>query len=230
MTRRITRIEVVRRKRDRVLLHLEEGDPIEVALDVVAELEIREGDSLEPKTLRALEEQEGKWAVRQAALHLLSYRPRSESELRSRLLKKSHPPALIEWCIHDLKERGLLDDRTFAEAYARTRLKLKPRGRSRLIQELRSKGVDRATADQAVSQAFEDTGLDEPSLAIDTAIGWLNRQPAKVREGLNAPFGSTERDRSRRRLIGFLQRRGFPGAATGDAIEAACEEARRVSD
>jgi hypothetical protein len=85
-------------------------------------------------------------------------------------------------------------------------------------------------ADQAVMQALEDTGLNERDLAIDAALGWLKRQPVKVREGLNAPFGSTERDRSRRRLIGFLGRRGFPAAATRDAIEAACEEARRVSD
>ncbi len=160
MNRRVAGIELVPRKRDRVRLHLDDGESLEVALEVVARLGIRSGDTLGTKRLRELEEQQAKWAVQQAALHYLSYRARSEFELRKRLREKEHPAALIEWCVHDLKERGLLDDRTFAEAYARTRLKLKPRGRARLIQELRGKGVERDTADQAVKRALEDTGLN----------------------------------------------------------------------
>jgi len=53
------------------------------ALDVVEELDLYAGARLDPSTRHRLEDADQKWSARQAALNLLSYRPRSEQELRS---------------------------------------------------------------------------------------------------------------------------------------------------
>ena len=107
---KILRIHLAPKKRNRVLVHIEGREPVEIALDVMDRSGIHVGTELEPADLARLREDDSKWRVRQAALHLLSYRPRAEQELRTRLLRKDFPPALVEWCIHLLREQGFLDD------------------------------------------------------------------------------------------------------------------------
>ncbi|HMG32755.1 MAG TPA: regulatory protein RecX [Blastocatellia bacterium] len=102
------------------------------------------------------------------ALKLLTVKSRSEAELRGRLLEK-HPvdPVAVEACITRLKEMGLVDDLRFAENYARSRVAVKPVGRSRLARELSARKIDRTTIDRAIDLAFEQQGEDE---LIDKAI------------------------------------------------------------
>ena len=48
--------------------------------------------------------------IKSDALRLLSFRPRSEKELRQRLKLKKHPAPLIEEVLDLLKRQGMLDD------------------------------------------------------------------------------------------------------------------------
>jgi len=221
----IERLELVGRRGRRVRLVPDRGEALEVALDVVEELELYAGAALTPKVLHRLAEADGKWKARQDALNLLSYRPRSEQELRRRLRKKNHAPAVVEWCIDRLCTEGFLDDRAFAEAHARSRLRLKPRGRRKLMQELRKKGVQREVADAAIDSALEEVGTDELTLTREVARSWLNRQSDSVWDDLGADFGADERERARRRLMGYLKRRGFPLAAVRTVMEEVQREA-----
>lgn len=222
----IQRLEPVPRSRNRLRLILDRGDPIEVSLDVATRLELYAGVLLDPATERRIGDAQQKWAVRQAAFNLISYRPRSEHELRTRLRKKEHAPGIVEWCIHELRAEGLLNDLAFSMAFARSRILLNPRGRRRIVQELRKKGVRGEVAQEAVERAFRETETSEHALTLESALSWTNKQPASIREGLSAGYGSPERERARRRLLGYLERRGFPPAA----IRRAMEEAHRAAD
>lgn len=222
----IQRLEPVFRSRNRVRLILDRGDPIEVDLIVVTRLELYAGVILDPATLKRVGDAQQKSAVRQAALHLISYRPRSEHELRTRLRKKDHAPGIVEWCIHELRSEGLLNDRAFSKSFTRSRILLKPCGRRRIVQELRKKGVPGDVAHEAVDQAFAETETSEQTLTLQSARSWVNKQPASIYEGLWADYGSPERERAHRRLLGYLERRGFPR----DAIRAAVEAVSRASD
>ena len=203
------------RKKNRVLVHLdgpegpEDIEPLEIALDVMERSGIHVGDDVTTKDLAQLQEDDAKWRVRQAALHLLSYRPRAEQELRRRLRSKDFPNALVEWCLRLLEEQGLIDDQAFASAYVRSRIRLRPRGRSRLAQELRQKGVSAEIAEQAIDQAFDNEETSERALACGAARGWLDRQGSTLIESLASVDRSDERERARRRLHAFLSRRGF---------------------
>ena len=128
---KVLRIQLMPRKKNRVLVHLDglEGqEPIEIALDVMERSGIHVGDTLAAKDLVRLQEDDTKWRTRQAALHLLAYRPRAEQELRVRLRSMGFPHAAVEWCLRLLEEQGLIDDHAFASAYVRSRIRLKPRG------------------------------------------------------------------------------------------------------
>ena len=230
---RVLHIQLAPRKKNRVLLHLEGTEPsesselaepiepIELALDVMERSRIHVGDEVTAKDLAQLQEDDAKWRVRQAALHLLSYKPRAEQELRRRLRSKGFPHPLVEWCLSLLEEQGLIDDHAFASAFVRSRIRLRPRGRFRLAQELRQKGVSAEVAEQAIDQAFSNEETSERALACAAARRWLDRQGSTLIEGLAGTDRSDEGERARRRLHAFLSRRGFGS----DVIRVGMEEA-----
>ena len=225
---KVLRIHSAARKRDGVRVHVEGQDPLELALEVVKRSGIREGIELRSDEVARLREDDTKWRLRQAALHLLSYRSRTERELRTRLRAKSFPPALVEWCLHRLREQGLLDDQAFASAHVRDRIRLRPRGRSKLREELRRKGVVAHVADEAISEAFLEEETSEEALAREAALRWVEREGRGVARALSAARFSKERERSRRRLHGFLSRRGFAPDAILSAFAAALERAADI--
>jgi SOS response regulatory protein OraA/RecX len=102
------------------------------------------------------------------AINILAARPRSEAQLRERLLEKPWAePALVDECLARLKELGYVNDGLFAHNYASYRVSAKPVGRSRLARELAGKKVARQTINEALDEVFEEVG--EESL-IDRAI------------------------------------------------------------
>src|SRR5215212_1937714 len=76
-----------------------------------------------------------------AALHFLGYRPRSESEIRTRLRTKGYAEVVIDQVMARLTELKLVDDQSFAAYWAEQRQGRAPRGRRLIDRELRSKGV-----------------------------------------------------------------------------------------
>ena len=62
-----------------------------------------------------------------AALRLLSYRPRSETEIRQRLSRK-FPHHLVDGAIDHLKNQGLINDSAFSSFWLQSRERNRPRG------------------------------------------------------------------------------------------------------
>jgi regulatory protein len=129
----------------------------------------------------------------EAALTFVSYRPRSEREVRDRLRRRQFAPAAIEYAVEKLRGWRYLDDRAFAAYWVENRIEHAPRGRRSLKEELRSKGVDREVAGEVIDQS----GLDEQSDALEIA-----------RKRLRSLSGLDEQTQ-RRRLAAFLARRGY---------------------
>ena len=215
----LTALEPFGPARDRVRLYVDGELRCELALDLVAEADLHVGEPVDRATLGRLTAADEAWRARDAALRLLSYRARSRQEVRRRLYQKGFPSGVVEPCVARLTEEGLLDDRAFAEAYVRDTLRLRPRGRFGMVRELQRKGVARELAEEVVGDVMEAQEVTEGALARETAEGWLGRQRADRRRALLEPPGDEEREKLRRRLYGYLGRRGFSAAATRDAME-----------
>jgi regulatory protein len=226
---KVLRIQLTPGKKNRVLVHLEGTEPLEIALDVMERSSIHVGHDVTTKDLAQLQEDDTKWRIRQAALHLLSYRPRAEQELRRRLRSKNFPDALVESCLRLLEEQGLIDDQAFASAYVRSRIRLRPRGRFRLVQELHQKGVSVEVVEEAIDEVFDNEETSERSLARAAARRWLDRQGSTLVESLAGTDRSDERERAHRRLHAFLSRRGFGADVIRIGIEEAEAGAREAS-
>jgi regulatory protein len=144
-----------------------------------------------------------------AADRLLSFRPRSEAELRERLKKRGFPTEHIEIVILKLKEQHLLDDSKFAEFWSENRETFKPRSRWLTGRELAQKGVDAEVINQVIS------GIDEDESAYQAALPRAHR------------FAAFEHDEFRRKMGAYLQRRGFNYSVINRAVKKVWEEIKR---
>ncbi len=215
----IERIEPLRPRGLRVRIHLDPGEPLEVTLEAIARSRLGVGDILTADRKRHLLDADADIRVRDAALSLLSHRARSRAELRRRLLAKGFQPPRVDTCLDLLQRRGLVDDAAVAAAFVRDRLRHRPRGRARLCSELRAKGVARDTAERVVDRVLDDEEVTDATLARRVADAWLARQGPKVVQALGADPRNPEREKARRRLYGYLARRGFGGDALRDAMD-----------
>lgn len=129
----------------------------------------------------------------QGAIVFVSYRPRSEREVRDRLRKRDFSQPAIDQAIEQMRGFGYLDDQAFAEWWVGNRSEHRPRGKRLLAGELRSKGV----SSDVVGEVIEEAGLDETSAALELA---RKRLPS---------LSKLDRPAQERRLAAFLGRRGF---------------------
>jgi regulatory protein len=144
--------------------------------------------------LLGLDEQE---RAHEQALHFLSYRPRSETELAHHLSRHGFSEPAIQAESERLFRAGLLDDEAFARYWVSNRDQFRPRGQSALRHELRQKGV----ADDIVDAILRDS--DESGKAYQVALERLARwQRANSALSMGAAT-------LRRKLTDHLLRRGF---------------------
>ena len=128
--------------------------------------------------------------ARDAALRFISYRPRSEAEVRQRL-RRRFPAHVVDGVVSELVDRALIDDAAFAAAWSDSRSRLSPRSASTVKRELLSRGVSADTARSALA------GLDDADGALRAARKFSRRLEREDYLSF------------RRRLWGHLHRRGF---------------------
>jgi regulatory protein len=133
--------------------------------------------------------------ARNAAYRLLTYRPRSQAELEAKLRDKGFDDAIVQQVIDGLVRLGYVNDRKFAEQWAASRSRLRSFGRHRIELELRNKGVDRDVITEALACVFLD------DLELETAKQAALKKLASMK--------AVDRETRRRRLAGFLGRKGF---------------------
>lgn len=174
----------------RIKLRLDGQAAVALSVEVCLRFGLRVGDELTNAILDELHAAEARHRALASALRLLSYRPRSEAELRGRLAQKAISAAVIEETIGRVRGAGLLNDEEFARSWVDGRDRTSPRSRRLMTSELRANGVDARLAEQSVA------GADDEDAAYRAARRARSLQPLPYLE-------------FRRRLGSFLLRRGF---------------------
>ncbi len=188
--RKITALEVQKKNPNRVNVHLDGEFAFGLARITAAWLKV--GDTLTDEKIAALQNEDMRERALQQALLFLSYRARSEKEIRQNLKKHEYSEDAIEHTLTRLRENRLANDNEFAQAWVENRSTFRPRSRRALTMELRQKGLDEETVREAVSN------VDEEALAYETA---RKRAPR---------LASLEWGEFRKKLSEHLARRGFP--------------------
>jgi SOS response regulatory protein OraA/RecX len=140
------------------------------------------------------------------ALEVLARGPKATKDLGRWLAQRDHTPEDISATLVRLTERGLLNDAAYAAMFARSRLTTHHMSRRRIGAELAKRGVERAIADAAIAEVMDDEAIDERAMVTAAAAKKL-RSLAKL-----------ERDVQRRRLYGFLARKGYPADLVREVV------------
>jgi regulatory protein len=190
MSKKITALKIQKRNPARVNVYLD--DEFAFGLAKVVAIWLKIGQQLDEAKIEKLKAEDEAEVVYQKALHFLSFRPRSEGEVRQRLLKQKYNEAVIDATIVRLRENGFLGDQQFASLWIENRSTFRPRSQRMLAMELRKKDVP----EEVISSAMEEAEKDEV-LAYQAAERYAHRL-----KGLDwLSF--------RKKLLGFLGRRGF---------------------
>lgn len=203
--KKITAITAQKKNPNRVNIYLDGEFAFALARITAAWLKI--GDTLSDEKISSLQAEDSKERALQQALLFLSYRARSEKEIRQNLLKHEYPEGVIEITLQRLREVGLANDKDFARAWVENRSTFRPRSRRALTMELRQKGLDAETVNSAVSK------VDESALAFETARKRVPR------------FQGLEWSEFRKKLSEYLARRGFPYSVIAPVVTQIWNEA-----
>jgi regulatory protein len=108
-----------------------------------------------------------------AGLALLARRELAEAQVRQRLARRRFEPEDIDAAVQRLRSERALDDRRTALACARTEVRLKRRGRARVVRQIEALGIGREIAREAAAEVFAE--LDEDELLRDAVDRRLSR-------------------------------------------------------
>ena len=198
--RTITTIEVEKRRKDRVKILLDGAFAFSLGAEVAAEQGLHVGQALSDPQIEELGKANLLQRCLNAALRFLSYRPRSEAEIRMRL-RRGFDQKTIDRVILQLKARRMIDDVAFARFWRENRESFSPRSERMLKLELKRKGI----AVEVIDEVLE--GSDEDGAAYRAA-------QKKARS-----LSQEDYDAFRRKLGAFLRRRGFSHEVANHAIE-----------
>jgi regulatory protein len=106
-------------------------------------------------------------------LKMLARRELSEAQLRARLARRQCDQDDIDDAVARLRRERALDDRRVALACARTEVRLRRRGRARIVRQIESLGIARDVARSAVAEVFAE--LDEAALLEEALEKRLRR-------------------------------------------------------
>ncbi|MBP9719448.1 MAG: regulatory protein RecX [Candidatus Levybacteria bacterium] len=138
------------------------------------------------------------------SLRFLSFRPRSEKEIREYLLGKKKPQKknfippsaeIIDAVVQKLKDMRFLNDREFAVSFVRSRTEYKPKAKAIIKMELKQKGIAAEIIEEVLQSRTENT--DDKTIAKQLLIKRKKRY-----EGM-------EPNERYQKVGGFLARKGF---------------------
>lgn len=208
---RITAIEPQRRGRNS-RLYLDGEPALLLRQDVIEQAGLCAGSEVDDAELGALLAASRRLEAIESALRLIALRPRSEKDLRERLLRRGLESDAVDAALARMRDLGYLDDAAFARYWVETRQSSLPRSRRALVFELSRKGIGAQTARQAV----------EPLSDEEAAYAAARRRLPSL-QGL-------DRQAFTRRLGSFLSGRGFSYGTARTVIERCWSELSEHAD
>ena len=201
---RIARIENSKHVQERVLVYLEEGDPLRITQNELLQFGLYQGMDLSPELVVQLQNTGRRSESRAAAARMASGRMLSRKELTDKLNRKGIDLDTAEETADWLESLGAVDDIAYAGVIAR-HYAAGGYGPGRVRQELQKRGIPRELWDDALFQ------LPDSAEAIDLF--------------LRKKLGGRTPDRAMlKKLSDALLRRGFSWSDIRPALNRLGEE------
>ena len=203
---KITALRIGRGRGKRVNVFLDGRFVLSLDSEVVVKEGLQVGQELSSGQVEMLSGSDRRQRCLNAAYRYLSYRPRSESEVRERLQRRGFDGDCTEAVMAKLREQGLVDDMAFARFWKENRESFSPRSQRLTRLELKRKGVVSDVIDRVVD------AVDDGDSAYRAALDRVRRLPLSDYQSF------------RRRLGEYLKRRGFGYEVINHTVERVWQE------
>lgn len=229
---KITKLEFQKNDANQVNIYIDDKFNSSLNVDDLLKLNLSKGKQITPEQLNQITTLAKLGKLLNTALSFLSFRPRSEWEIRQFLRQKLKKPfskfkkdqqkplvqeeleTLIQSVIDRLKLIKQIDDFAFVHWYLDQRTTFHPQGARALQYELIKKGVSQKLISEAISsQKKSDTELsDEKSLAFKAVEKKIKFLPEKINS-------FEEKMKVQKKLQQFLLGRGFDYDTIRNVVE-----------
>ena len=191
----ISAIKVNKKRPDRRSIFIDGQFAFTVSEGIFFQHNLEEGGKFSDKQIKELTTADEFDKAKQAAVNLLSYRPRSIKEVSKRLVHKGWNKDLADRVTGELVDKGYLNDEEFAAIFARDKAKNKCLGPVALKSELIKTGVAEKIIEQTIEAVYSKYPADE----------LIQRLMKKRGIDLDVPLVKKEKQR----FINLLKRKGF---------------------
>nr|MBC9199497.1 RecX family transcriptional regulator [Paenibacillus sp. PL91] len=193
-------------KKERRLYHLfaESEEPIlSVHEDILIRYRLTKGQILAEVQIEEIRMEDERYRAYVLAIAYLGARPRTRKQIEQYLNRKLFEADNIQYALDRLEREHIVDDEQYARQFATSRLKNSLKGRRFIQQELQQRGVSKEAAAEATGSLDRDVELASAKKAAEKKWRSVKGEPI---------------DR-KRKLIGYLMRRGFPSDIVKEAIK-----------
>lgn len=186
----ITKIEEQRKLKNRVNIYIDGEFSFGLSSQLLIDYDLFKGKELSPEEIERIKEGDSLTKCLSKAYRFLSYRPRSEKEMRDKLLEKFDPQT-VDRAISRLEEFSYVNDSDFARMWVNSR----GNGRSNraIAYELKKKGV----APETIEESLAGIGRSEEFRAALELV----QSRSKYRD--------LSKEEAFKKVGGFLSRRGY---------------------
>lgn len=153
-------------------------------------------------------EPEPESVARAIALRQLTAAPRSRAQLADAMARKDVPEAVADRVLDRFEEVGLVDDAAYAGMLVRTRQAERGLARRALAVELRRKGIDAVTAQEALAEVDGEDEIDAARAVVAKRLRSMSGLDIEVK---------------RRRLVATLARKGHPPGLSFRVVDEALQ-------
>jgi len=191
---KIISITPQKRQNNRYSVQLDNGEIFGLSSDVYISYKLSVGQNISNEELISINREEETYRIRNSAFKLLSYRMRSKSELYHRLLQKKYKVNLIESVINELETKEFLNDREFATAFIRDKVKNKKLGPAAIRNAIGVHQISAEIIDDTMQKVYSEFPFEELILSI------INKRSKIVKE---------KTIKERKKMIDHLKRKGY---------------------
>ena len=210
MNHQITDLKTQKKHPSRLSIYLDGKYYCGVSEEVALRHKLKTGMEVDEDSLKEMIHDEELQKAKKYVYNLLSRRMYSSKEVHDKLAEQGYTDEVIDQAISTIEGFGYIDDRTFAEEWVLSRKHNKPKGKIGLRRELKGKGIDEETIGEVFDELIDDSEQLEAALELAQKKARSYRNDDKIS--------------ARRKLQGFLVRRGFSFETVRKVVDKVLED------
>ncbi len=166
----ITKISVQVKNKSRFNIFLDGEYSFSVDESVLTEYQLVKGKEMDEVLLTEIQYEDDVKKAFNKAVNFLSYRMRTEKEVRDYLLKEEFDEGYIHEVIHKLNDYRYINDEEFAQAFVNTQMNTSDKGPNWIRIELKQKGVAEQYIESALTAFIKDVQIEKCTTIVEKLL------------------------------------------------------------